>query len=114
MPNLTPPPSPPGFNVVSGGAAYALKIDGSTMSRAFVTYIGGESGFGNAIAVDGTGKIWVSGSTGAPVSQPAQGFPLVHPFQADAGYGFVSEISADGSTLLFSSLVDLAVGRNDA
>ena len=35
-------------------------------------------------------------------------FPTVHPFQAKTGADFITQLSADGSELLFSSLVDSA------
>jgi uncharacterized protein (TIGR03437 family) len=67
---------------------------------------------GNNIALDPAGNIWLSGTTSSP------DFPLKTPFQASylTGSripGFVSELSADGSQLLFSSFSEgeaLALG----
>jgi uncharacterized protein (TIGR03437 family) len=100
----------PGFFAATGGAAYALGIDGVSMSPKFVQYLGAQNGSGKAISADSSGKIWVAGSTLATSSPSLTPFPLLHPFQAETGTGFVSELSSDGSTLLFSSLIDSATG----
>ena len=99
----------PGFPIGGFGAAYVLKLDATASSKQYLNYIGGNFGTGDAIAVDPSGRAWVVGATnpfgiGPPLSMP---FPTVHPFQAETGQGFVSEVSADGSAILFSSLLDL-------
>ena len=66
----------------------------------FLTYLGGScNDSGSNIALDATGNIWIAGTTVSP------DFPLKEPFQATGSYngGFVSELSADASQLLFSS-----------
>jgi uncharacterized protein (TIGR03437 family) len=87
------------------GAAYALKLNAAGSARTYLKYIGGSFGTGYAIAVDGSGRAWISGSQSQTDSSGTP-FPLVHPFQAWTSSGFVSEISADGTTLLFSSNAD--------
>jgi uncharacterized protein (TIGR03437 family) len=89
-------PSPP-----YGGTndAFVLKLDPMLSTPAYLTYLGGgcDDG-GSSIALDGAGNAWIIGLTQSP------DFPLRTPF---AGGGlstrFVSEISTDGSELLFSS-----------
>jgi uncharacterized protein (TIGR03437 family) len=72
---------------------------------------------GTAIAPNPDGTVWVGGATGTPPGSVTSAFgdgncffanvPTVHPFQAlQLGSGFVSELSSDGSTVLFSSLLD--------
>jgi uncharacterized protein (TIGR03437 family) len=102
----------PGFPINGVGAAYVLKLDSTASSKEYVRYIGGNFGNGTAIGVDPLGRAWVAGTTNpyrisTPLSTP---FPTVHPFQAGTGQGFVTEVSADGSVILFSSLMDSASG----
>ena len=101
----------PGFFITGTGAAYVLKLDSAASSKEYLQYMGGNFGTGAAIAVDLSGRAWVAGSTNAAgISTPASTeFPTVHPFQA-TGQGFVTEVSSDGSALLFSSLLDAALG----
>jgi uncharacterized protein (TIGR03437 family) len=87
------------------GDAFVTKIsaDGSTLL--YSTFLGGNNtDQGNAIAVDSTGAVWVTGVT------ESTNFPAVNPLQAShhsaamsGGTGFVAKLSADGSRLLFSS-----------
>lgn len=93
-------PSPP---YTGTGDAFALELDPSFSTARFLTYLGGScNDSGSQIALDPSGNIWISGSTTSP------DFPLKGPFQASEIsaspiQGFVSELSADGSQLLFSS-----------
>jgi hypothetical protein len=107
----------PGFDVTPG--AYQTTYHGST-SNAFVTkvntngasdatslvystYLGGNgSDEGNAIAIDGSGNAYVTGQTNF------SNFPVTPgAFQPTSGGGvfdaFLSKLSADGSTLLYST-----------
>jgi uncharacterized protein (TIGR03437 family) len=85
------------------GDAFALELDPSLSTAIFLTYLGGScNDSGSQIALDASGNIWISGSTSSP------DFPLKAPFQASGLLsspiqGFVSELSGDGSQLLFSS-----------
>jgi hypothetical protein len=106
-----------GFDVTTG--AYQTTYDGLT-SNAFVTkvntngasdatslvystYLGGNgTDQGNAIAIDGSGNAYVTGQTSF------SNFPVTAgAFQPTSGGGvfdaFVSKLSADGSTLLYST-----------
>jgi uncharacterized protein (TIGR03437 family) len=92
------PPQPP-FN---GDDAFVLKLDPALSKAAYLTYLGGScSDSGSGIALDPTGNVWVAGRTSS------SDFPLNAPFQEGGGSnGFVSQLSPDGSKLLFSSLAD--------
>ncbi len=108
-----------GFPMVSGVAAFITKLDPSGASRLYEKYLGGCNPGGASIAADSSGRVWVAGSSGSAVAFPGAiygfpggtGFPEVHPFQGlGLGRGFLSQISTDGQTVLFSSLLDWAVG----
>ena len=93
-------PTPP---YTGTGDAFALELDPSFSTARFLTYLGGScNDSGSQIALDPSGNIWISGTTAST------DFPLLAPFQASEIQsspigGFVSELSGDGSRLLFSS-----------
>jgi uncharacterized protein (TIGR03437 family) len=101
----------PGFPIAGVGAAYVLKLDSTASAKQYLKYLGGNFGNGASIAVDALGRAWIAGSTNPlKILLPSLSlFPTLHPFQA-IGQGFVTEVSADGSALLFSSLLDSASG----
>jgi len=78
----------------------ALVIDPSVT---YATYLGGTAeDDGNAIAIDGSGNAYVAGqtaSTNFPTKNP------VYPANAGGFDAFVTEISADGSSLVFSTYI---------
>lgn len=86
-----------------------LSPDGSTI--VWSTFLGG-SGIDDALelTVDATGRVYVAGEV-TPVSGGTATFPTVNAIQAGYGGGgsdaFVSSISADGQTLLASTLLDM-------
>ncbi len=93
---IGPPVGPSG-----GSDAFLLKLDPALSMAAYLTYLGGgcdDSGSTVALAPDGS--TWVAGFTSSA------DFPLNAPFQAGTNGGFVSELSGDGSKLLFSSYSD--------
>ena len=105
----------PGY-LGTGGPAFVLKLDPSG-NKVYAASLGLCMTTGTAVAVDSVGRAWIAGVTGFPPK--STGFfehncisptvSTVHPFQGlNLGWGFVSELSADGSTVLFSSLVDQA------
>jgi len=107
---IVPTVNTPGFagpwlNTPCPGAAYTLKLTAAGTSRTYLKYIGAAYGDGYAIAVDAAGRAWVSGEE-QPDNVFTGLFPLVHPFAVSTSNGFVSEISADGGSLLFSSNSD--------
>jgi beta-propeller repeat-containing protein/BACON domain-containing protein len=82
------------------GDAFVAKFDPQGQPI-YITYLGGNYlDFGTKIAADANGNAYVTGWTGST------DFPKVNAFQPNFGGtwdGFVSKISADGSTLLYSS-----------
>jgi uncharacterized protein (TIGR03437 family) len=108
-----PLPIGPSAPYTGTGDAFALKLDPSFSTAGFLTYLGGScNDSGSQIALDPSGNIWISGTT------TSMDFPLRAPFQATGIpaspiQGFVSELSGDGSQLLFSSFSEgsaLSVG----
>jgi Beta-propeller repeat len=83
------------------GDAFVAKLDPAGSTLVYSTYLGGTLvDLASAIAVDGTGAAWVTGST------TSTDFPTVHPRQSSYGGGtdaFVSKIAPDGSSLLYST-----------
>jgi len=104
--------------LASGGPAFVAKF-GSSGARIYATYLGVCFDTGTAIAPNSDGTLWVAGATGMSPGYSSfigdslssicssGNVPTVHPFQAlQLGWGFVSELSSDGSSVLFSSLLD--------
>ncbi len=82
----------------NGNLVYASRLGGSLV----------DSSYGTGIAVDGAGHAYVTGvalTSDFPTTSGAYrtaACPNVYPF---AGDGFVAKLSADGSTLLYSTLL---------
>ena len=86
-----------------GSDAFVAKIS-SEGNLLYSTYIGGSGDdFGTDIAVDNLGNIYVTGNT------TSANFPTINALQNNynggqfAGDAFVTKISADGSTILYST-----------
>jgi hypothetical protein len=88
--------------------AFVLKLAGDDGTLLYSTYLGGvRSEFGNDIAVNDAGEMYIVGRT------QSLDFPTVNPLQEElAGYpyygwddAYVAKISADGSTLLYSTFL---------
>jgi hypothetical protein len=102
---------PTGYqSTVAGGTdAFLLRMNTSGSNIDYATYLGGEGNDqGLGVAVDAAGDAYVTGSTQSTT------LPTVNPLVSPSTYNllttrsgtmdaFISEISADGSTLLFSS-----------
>jgi hypothetical protein len=102
------------LGVGGGQDAFVAELDASgSLAGGFSTVIGG-SGLesGNAVAVDGSGDIYIAGQTNST------NFPLQTPFQpANAGGNdaFVAKLNSTGTALLYSTYLggsssDLATG----
>ena len=104
------------------GDAFVVKLSNDGSNILYSTYLGGQDNdFSNGIAVDNNGNAYITGDTGALLRFPIAPLPgvsdfpttenalqntLVSEFNRDA---FVSKISADGSELIYSTLL----GGND-
>jgi hypothetical protein len=91
------------FRTVSGGAqdAFVAKLSPAGNALFFLTYLGG-SGIDHAssLALDVTGTVYVAGYTWSA------NFPVVSAYQPQSGGGqdgFVSRLSANGMTMIFST-----------
>jgi hypothetical protein len=80
-----------------------LSLSGSTLSLAYSTYLGGNGDdVGNSIAVDSSFNAYVAGSTAST------NFPLQNSLAGQGSFtgsldAFVAKLSADGSTLVYST-----------
>jgi hypothetical protein len=82
--------------------AFVTKLSGDGSQLIFSTYLGGSGGeFPHGIAVDSSGSAYLTGET------YSTDFPLVNAYQSQnrSGSGFVSKLSPDGSTLVFSTFL---------
>ena len=84
--------------------AFVAKLNSSGSGLLFSTYLGGSGhDFGNGIAVDSSGSIYVTGHTGSP------NFPTVNAFQSTpsptdtGGNAFVTKINPAGPSYVFST-----------
>ena len=81
--------------------AFVTKFNAAESALLYSTHLGGSDwDVGDAIAVDASGKAYVTGYT------VSNNFPIVSAFQADsAGLvdAFVTKINADGSALIYST-----------
>ncbi|HEV2470716.1 MAG TPA: SBBP repeat-containing protein [Candidatus Sulfotelmatobacter sp.] len=81
--------------------AFVAKLDATGSNLIYADYLGGSGGdYGYAIALDASNNVYVTGSTAS------SDFPMVNPFQGTypgSFNAFLSKISADGSSLLYST-----------
>lgn len=86
--------------------AFVAKVAPAGDALLFATYIGGnDADTGTSIAVGPRGEIWVGGVT------PSTDFPVIAPMQPQnrgSLDGYILELSADGSTILYSSYLGTA------
>ena len=98
-------PLPAPNNALQGVDAFVSKLhfDEQTgaLSLVYSTYLGGKGDdYGLGIAVDASGKVYVTGAT------DSTNFPTKNPLQAASGGGydaFVTELNATGSALVYST-----------
>jgi hypothetical protein len=98
------PPLPP--QPIPCTHAFVAKIDPSGKTLIYLTYLGGELGDGaTLITADGTGNVYVEGTT-TSLSFPTTPFA----YRSKPGNAFLAKLSADGSALLFSTYLDFKTG----
>lgn len=100
-------PSADGYQTSVKGTldAFVLKLNPAGTQVVYATYLGGRRGrtFSKAIAVDGSGNAYLTGTT------ESSGFPTTRgAYQRTfaEGSSFVTKFSADGGTLLYSTYVN--------
>ena len=115
------PVTPGAFQPHLGGGgtapsnAFVTKFSPDGSALVYSTYLGGSglgSGFGDAaagVAIDATGNVYVAGTATSP------DFPTLFPFSHYPGTFdvFVSELSGDGSALVYSTLLGSSVPATD-
>ena len=80
---------------------FVAKLDPSGSNLVYADYIGGNSqDYGYALVLDSAHEVYVTGGT------TSSDFPVVNPYQGSLTglfNGFLSKVSADGSSLLYST-----------
>jgi hypothetical protein len=80
---------------------FVAKLDPAGANLLYADYIGGnDQDYGSALALDGANNVYVTGSTSS------SDFPAVKAYQSQQPgpyTGFVTKVSADGSSLLYST-----------
>ncbi len=80
---------------------FVAKLDASGSNLVYADYLGGSNqDYGYALAIDSANEVYVTGSTSS------SDFPVVNAYQSTypgSFNAFLSRISADGSTLLYST-----------
>jgi len=80
---------------------FVAKLDPTGSNLVYADYIGGNSqDYGYALVLDRANDVYVTGSTAS------SDFPLVNPYQGTypgSFNGFLTQVSADGSSLLYST-----------
>ena len=80
---------------------YVAKLDPTGSHLIYADYLGGSSGeYGFALTLDSSNHVYVTGSTAS------SDFPMVNPYQGTypgSFNAFLTKISADGSSLLYST-----------
>jgi uncharacterized protein (TIGR03437 family) len=97
QPGLDPFQQPVGLNY----SAYVIKLSPAGNALVYYVFIGDQFENGYSIALDPTGAAWITGET------RSFNFPTKNPIQPTYGGGFndafVTKVSPDGRSLLFSS-----------
>ena len=95
------PLAAPGSLPAGNTHVFVAKLDPAGSNLIYADYIGGNNeDYGYALVLDGANEVYVTGSTAS------SDFPLVNPYQSTypgSFNGFLTRISADGSSLLYST-----------
>ncbi len=101
-----PPFVLPAFMDVPCDDAFVAKLNPAGTALVYSTVIGGSGDDGaNAVDVDDSGNVVVTGRTAAP------NFPTTLPFRASFGGGFVTKLNSDASAFIYSAYLPRADGR---
>ncbi len=102
-------------------AAFLMKVDSQLKTILFSTKLGGKQGrnAGSGLALDRAGDIYVAGSTSAPDFPVTSGAyqtdePPPDANEIELSYAFVTKISADGTSIRFSTLYGSSAARCDS
>ncbi|HUO15045.1 MAG TPA: SBBP repeat-containing protein [Verrucomicrobiae bacterium] len=93
------------FGTVASGSnhVFVVKLDSTGSNLLYADYIGGNSDdYGVGLALDAANEVYLTGST------TSSNFPVANAFQAQQPgpyTGFISKLSANGASLLFSTYV---------
>ena len=89
---------------IAGDGGFVMKID-QTPSIVYSTTLSSTSGVTTAfgIAVDSSNNAYVTGATGT-------GFPLVNPIDSTGPGAFLTKLSADGTSLVYSTYLTGSIG----
>jgi len=103
------PATPGAFDTSYNGGqdAFVAKLSADGSQLLYATYIGGNaSDVGTGIALDATGNAYVTGSTESSDFPTTPGaFETTHAVDIGSSDAFVLKLSADGSTLLYSTFL---------
>jgi len=90
----------PGSIAAGSTHVFVAKLDATGANLVYADYLGGNGyDFGFALVLDSSNEVYLTGSTSS------SNFPTVNPYQQYPGSSnvFLTKISADGSTLLYST-----------
>jgi beta-propeller repeat-containing protein len=107
-------PTPGGFDTMLGGSftsdAFVTKVDAAGSSLVWSSYLGGgDYDYGEGVALDSAGNVYVTGHTSSSDFPTPGGFDTVHGGGL-ADDAFVTKVDAAGSSLAWSSYLG---GGND-
>ncbi len=94
---------------VAADDLFVTKLNVTGTALVYSTYLGGSGNeIGRAIAIDGTGNVYVTGETNSPTQAGAGNvpFPIVGPIQpiyGSNGDAFVTKLNATGNAIVYST-----------
>jgi hypothetical protein len=86
------------------GGSFVTKINAAGTATVYSTFYGGTAGAGiSSIVVDGSGNLYIGGSTGGSGFPGVSGSSIQSTFAGGGSDGFVSKLNAAGSAVLWST-----------